>query len=396
LKETSTCLYDIFVDTPSLCRHPRYKPSKEKEALKVNCFETPLPGSVELSAAVEQYNLHGQNTLKKKSSLPPSPQTNPILKPNAPTESAVESLKPPPSLSPSPSPEPIPLGQQPPPVLTKKRKSNDAEKLQYLTMLQSRLHSVGIQPKSLGSDFLEYLYSIYGATLSFEWVTNSNIDSLQHDYRVRKLEEHLDTLGGKMALYEDELDAIFDRLQEGKYDFDWLTLDVLEAIIEEVSDRTRLGTASSEELFDIVRDAAGEVLSAKGVDESKLSDEDIDFLVATVESSRIPTTDLKNDLTFIQLIETIVAVTPEELGRRESELEARLMEYGYSLTDLDSLELQHVLRFGKVTFQVIDEDGKQKIVFIDLDKKAEDIDYDDDSDLIGRRRKGNDDDGEDL
>lgn len=58
-------------------------------------------------------------------------------------------------------------------------------------------------------------------------------------------------------------------------------------------------------------------------------------------------------------------MTPEELSRREAELERKLSHYGYELSDFDDVQLQRVLKLGRATFE-IEEDGRHKVVYIDL------------------------------
>jgi len=61
-----------------------------------------------------------------------------------------------------------------------------------------------------------------------------------------------------------------------------------------------------------------------------------------------------------------MAVTPADLERREAELERKMRDYGYDLTDFDSAQLQRVLKLGQVTFEVTDDEGNHKRVFVDL------------------------------
>lgn len=174
--------------------------------------------------------------------------------------------------------------------------------MRWMTMLHSRLHSIGITPKSIGNELLDYLYSLYGNSNQFDWVSREKILLLQDDYRTQKLEEHLRAINVETQLYDDEIDEIFARLPEGKYDFEWLTFEVLQDIVDEVSKKS--GTVVTEEAVKIVISAVDSLLEAKGVTRTKssISDDDIDFLVATLQSAKIPIdSDLKYDATFISL-----------------------------------------------------------------------------------------------
>lgn len=178
-------------------------------------------------------------------------------------------------------------------------------------MLQSRLHSIGIPPKYLGNELLDYIYALYGNSNSFDWVSRDKLLLLQDNYRTQKLEEHLRKINVESQLYDNEIDEIFARLPEGKYEFEWLTFEVLQDIVDEVSKKS--GAVVTEEALKIVRSAVDSYLEAKRVPKSKspITDDDLDFLVATLESTKIPLNgDLKHDATFVHLYSTLFSHFP--------------------------------------------------------------------------------------
>jgi len=48
LSEPSSCNYVMRIDTPLLCKHPKYKSKLESETEKILCFETPVPTEEEV------------------------------------------------------------------------------------------------------------------------------------------------------------------------------------------------------------------------------------------------------------------------------------------------------------------------------------------------------------
>jgi len=48
IKEPSSCNYIIRIDTPLLCKHPKYKSKLDTEPEKILCFETPVPTDEEV------------------------------------------------------------------------------------------------------------------------------------------------------------------------------------------------------------------------------------------------------------------------------------------------------------------------------------------------------------
>jgi len=61
--------------------------------------------------------------------------------------------------------------------------------MDYMGLLHQKLQKVALTPKFLGVDLLEYIYSLYGATPKFDWVTREKVMDLRFDFRWSKLNE---------------------------------------------------------------------------------------------------------------------------------------------------------------------------------------------------------------
>jgi hypothetical protein len=63
IKEPSSCNYVVRIDTPHLCKHPKYT-SKETDTEKILCFETPIPTEEEVLE--EEQEAKKQRLLKQE------------------------------------------------------------------------------------------------------------------------------------------------------------------------------------------------------------------------------------------------------------------------------------------------------------------------------------------
>lgn len=67
-------------------------------------------------------------------------------------------------------------------------------------------------------------------------------------------------------------------------------------------------------------------------------------------------------------IDLLLALTPKDLERRRAALGLTMREYGVKLDDLGKSQVENVLRIGRVAFEVVQGDGRRKLVFADLDQ----------------------------
>jgi len=75
IKEPSSCNYIIRVDTPLLCKHPKYISKLDEETEKILCFETPIPTELEIQEEEQKQKKQTKNTFK--STQPSTPPQNP-------------------------------------------------------------------------------------------------------------------------------------------------------------------------------------------------------------------------------------------------------------------------------------------------------------------------------
>jgi len=88
IKEPSSCNYEIRIDTPLLCKHPKYKSKLETETERILCFETPIP--------TEEEVLEEEQKIKKQKlqkSEPPKTDPEPAQKSEQPKPTISEFQK---------------------------------------------------------------------------------------------------------------------------------------------------------------------------------------------------------------------------------------------------------------------------------------------------------------
>jgi len=71
-KEPSSCNYVIRIDTPLLCKHPKYVSKLEEETEKILCFETPIPTEQEIQE--EEQKQKKQKNLKQQHASQKTPE----------------------------------------------------------------------------------------------------------------------------------------------------------------------------------------------------------------------------------------------------------------------------------------------------------------------------------
>ena len=89
-------------------------------------------------------------------------------------------------------------------------------------LLHSKMYMIGLKPKKLGADFLDYLYLLYGNTKNLEWASKDTVLTLLNTFQRHQLDDRLAALAVRPALSESEIEGLIHKLPEGANSFDWL------------------------------------------------------------------------------------------------------------------------------------------------------------------------------